>query len=118
MDSLDRQIAQLEAQLKLLKSARAAMKKMEDIPRGEPSPATRFYMVRPITAAQEVLRDRGKPIPEEELRQILMDGGIAIGKKRGVHNVNVGLRISIDIGELTCTGRDKLIGLPEWSKKK
>lgn len=121
MDSrevLEREIEQLEAQLKPRKAALAALKKLEAVPQGESSPATRFFNMRPLVAAVEVLQERGRPMPKVELRQILLDGGIAIGKKRAVHNVDVGLRLSVEMGKLTSTGKEEMIGLPEWSKKR
>jgi hypothetical protein len=118
MDDLDRQIERMEAQLKLLKSLRAGHKKLVDMPQGESSPATRFYNMRPLIAVRQILTERGKPIPLDELRQILIEGGITIGKKRGVHNINKGIEISVGIDELTSTGKNELIGLPEWQKKK
>jgi hypothetical protein len=120
LDDLDRQIERVEAQLKLLKSARAAHKKLVDMPQGEDSPSIRFYNMRPLIAARQILTEHEKPMLLDELRQILIDGGITIGKKRGVHNINKGIEISVGINELTSTGtgKNEKIGLPEWSKKR
>lgn len=118
LDKCERQIEQLENQLKHLKSVRVSLKKVLEAPPAESSPANRFQSQRPLIATKQVLTERGEPIPLAELRQILLDGGIAIGKKRGVHNVNKSIEISVGIGELTSTGKDQKIGLPEWSKKR
>jgi hypothetical protein len=57
-------------------------------------------------------------MPKAVLAKMLMDGGIAIGKSRKGTNVEEGILRSIQSGSLTISGRDELIGLPEWSKKK
>jgi hypothetical protein len=80
LESIERQIQELEAQLILLKSARSTLKKLENIPQGEKTPATRFHNVRPVLAARELLEEHGEPIPKAELRQLLLNGGITIGK--------------------------------------
>jgi hypothetical protein len=52
------------------------------------------------------------------LRKMLMDGGISIGKKRKGTNVDMGIQTALKVGSLTVTGKDELLGLPEWTKNK
>jgi hypothetical protein len=111
---LEREIAQLEAQLEPRKRALAALIKLEAITNHIPdTPATRYFNVRPIDAIQEVLKAHGKPMPLGDLVKTLLDGGIAIGKKRAVVNVEVSIRLNVKSGNLT-QSKGNLIGLPEW----
>jgi hypothetical protein len=117
-EALELEIRQLEAQLKPRKAALAALKRLEIVPQGGPSHTTRFSSMRPLDAIRDVLKERSKPIPKTELRQMLLDGGITIGKKRKMFNVDVGLRLAVKGGALTTTGEEELIGLPEWARRK
>jgi hypothetical protein len=81
------------------------------------TPATRFANKRPLIAIQGILTEHGKPIPKVDLCKILIDGGITIGKKRAIVNIEEGLRRAINAGSLICTGKEELIGLPKWVKK-
>jgi hypothetical protein len=115
---LEREIAALEAELKPRKAALAQLRRLRNRPSNGGDPTTRFFNVRPLLAARQVLAERGKPIPLDELKQILIDGGIMVGKKRGIHNINKSIEISVGINELTDSGTHHLIGLPEWKKPK
>lgn len=67
---------------------------------------------RPVLIARQILRDRGEKIPEDELKKILIEGGITLDKRKG--SVDVGFRVAIKAGGLTIEGTNKLVGLPEW----
>jgi hypothetical protein len=67
---------------------------------------------RPVLVARQILRERGEKIPEDELKNILIEGGITLNKRKG--SVDVGFRIAIKAGTLTVEGTNKLVGLPEW----
>jgi hypothetical protein len=49
---------------------------------------------------------------------MLMDGGIAIGKARKGTNVEMGIVRALEAGSITVTGKDEMVGLPEWTKKR
>lgn len=120
-DVLKMEIERLEGQLKPLKEALASLDRLaaieaaRNIPEG---PDTKYAGVRPLIAIQSVLKEYGKPMRKAELKEILMNGGISYGKKRAGTNVDMGIRVAVEAGSLTITGRDELIGLPEWSKKR
>jgi ribosomal protein L29 len=118
-ETLELEIEQLKAQLKPRKAALAALNRFEALSEGlADSPATRFYNVRPLVAIRTVLEEHGNPMPKVDLQKILMDGGVAIGKKRAASNVEVGIRIALKVGSLTVAGKEELLGLPEWNTKK
>jgi hypothetical protein len=75
----------------------------------------RFYKVRPQIAIQLVLREKG-PQTQECLLKELSDGGIAIGKKRGLNNPRISIEKTLRTGALKKVG--DFIGLPEWSDEK
>lgn len=76
-------------------------------------PAMRFYKARPFYAMRAILSEKGAQT-QEELMKILGDGGIAIGKKRGIHNTRISLEKTLRTGALKKVG--DLIGLPEWDE--
>jgi hypothetical protein len=53
---------------------------------------------------------------EENLMKQLQDGGIAIGKKRGMHNTRIAIERTLKTGALEKVGN--LIGMPEWPDEK
>jgi hypothetical protein len=114
---LDAQIQQIQGRLVLLKRARASLQQAEVMKTLVPSEETRFYNVRPLVAIRQVLTDRGIAVHEEELVQILLDGGIAINKKRARYNIEVSLRQTVKLGSLT-RSKDGMIDLPERRQKK
>lgn len=75
----------------------------------------RFYKARPSTAAKMILREKG-PRTLDQLMRELEAGGIAIGKKRKMHNVRIAFERTIKTKALKKVG--DLIGLPEWSDEK
>jgi hypothetical protein len=81
-------------------------------------PETKYANVRPLLAIQSILNEHGKAIPKAEIIALLMKGGITYGKKRAGTNVEMGIARSVRAGSLTMTGKDELIGLPEWKSKK
>jgi hypothetical protein len=116
---LERKIESLKKQLSQYKVALAALNKAEGVEvREAGTPATRFLGMRPLHTIRDVLNQHGKPMPKAELRQALLDGGIAIGKKRAAYNVDVSIKVSVKTAALISTGKDELISLPEWAKKK
>lgn len=117
-DVIRAEIERLDAQLKSLKQALAALDHLaafKDLPA---TPETRYAGVRPLIAIQGILKEHGKPMPKAVLKKMLLDGGIAIGRKRAGVNVDMGIRVALEAGSLTVTSKDDLVGLPEWSKKK
>jgi hypothetical protein len=117
-EGLRKLIEELEEQLRPLKKTLATLDRLaatRDIPLSEES---KYAGQRPVNVARDILKERGEKIPEDELKKILVDGGITAGKKRGLHNVNVGFRIAYKAGTLTVEGKNKLVGLPEWTKKR
>ena len=86
---LQAEIEMLAQQIKARKRALIALE-VADLPVGV---NRRFFGVRPLIAMRTVFQEIGPRIPREEMERILMEGGIAIGRKRGYHNV----RISIDL---------------------
>lgn len=75
----------------------------------------RFYQARPSLAVKMILRENG-PKTQESLMDELKAGGIAIGKKRGMHNTRIAIERTLKTGALKKVG--DLIGLPEWSDEK
>lgn len=132
--SLDEEIAQVEKKLRLLKAARENLKQSQAISLAESmsranSPETRFFDMRPLDAIRLVLAEHGKPMIKSELKKILIDGGIAIGKKRAQHNVDLSIKVNVEKKNLTRSGKGKYpddkdigekeeIGLPQSVKKK
>jgi hypothetical protein len=78
-------------------------------------PAMRFYQARPQTAVNTLLREKG-PQTQEQLMKELHAGGIAVGRKRGMHNTRISIEKTLKTGALKQVGN--LIGLPEWSDEK
>jgi hypothetical protein len=78
-------------------------------------PAMRFYRARHSSAAKMILHEKG-PQPQDKIMEELQAGGIAIGKKRGMHNVRIAIERTLKTGALKQV-RD-LIGLPQWSDEK
>ena len=119
-DVLKLEIERLEGQLRPLKEAYAelnrlaAVEAMRDVPEG---PDTKYANMRPLIAIQSILKEHGKPMRKAELAKLLEEGGISYGKKRAGVNVEMGIRVAVGAGSLTMTGKDELIGLPEWKKK-
>jgi len=75
----------------------------------------RFYQARPSSAIKVVLRERG-PQTQDQLMEALRAGGIALGRKRGLHNTRIAIEKTLKTGALKKVG--KLIGLPDWSDEK
>jgi hypothetical protein len=75
----------------------------------------RFYQARPSSAIKMLLHENG-PKTQESLMGELESGGIAIGKKRGMHNTRIAIERTLKTGALKKVG--DLIGLPEWSDEK
>lgn len=126
---LDEEIAQLEKQLRLTKAARDNLKQSQAISLSASmsranSPETRFFDMRPIDAMRVVLNGHGKPMKKGDLKKTLLDGGIAIGKARAEHNVDLSIKLNARKNDLTRSGKGKdiadteMIGLPEWVKKR
>jgi hypothetical protein len=78
-------------------------------------PEMRFYQARPQTCIVTLLRERG-PQTHEQLMKDLQAGGIAIGKKRGMHNPRISIERTLKTGALKKVGN--LIGMPEWPDEK
>lgn len=78
-------------------------------------PAMRFYQARPSSAIKIVLREKG-PQTQDQLMKELSDGGIALGRKRGLHNTRIAIEKTLKTGALKKVG--DLIGLPDWSDEK
>lgn len=76
-------------------------------------PAMRFYQSRPYYAMKTVLSENGAQT-QEQLMKALSEGGIAIGKKRAMHNTRISLEKTLRTGALKKVG--DLIGLPEWDE--
>jgi hypothetical protein len=74
-------------------------------------PAMRFYQTRPYNAMKIILSENGAQT-QEQLMKALNEGGIAIGKKRGLHNTRISLEKTLKTGALKKVG--EFIGLPEW----
>jgi hypothetical protein len=77
--------------------------------------AMRFFNARPQTAINVLLREKG-PQTQGQLTAELQAGGIAVGKKRGMHNTRISIEKTLKTGALKQVGN--LIGLPEWSDEK
>lgn len=73
--------------------------------------AMRFYRARPSNAVKSILRTKGVQT-QEQLMKELEAGGIAVGKKRGMHNTRIALEKTMKTGALKKVG--DMIGLPEW----
>ncbi len=78
-------------------------------------PAMRFFNARPQIAIEALLREKG-PQTQEKLMNELQAGGIAVGRKRGMHNTRISIEKTLKTGALKKVG--DLIGLPEWSDEK
>jgi hypothetical protein len=78
-------------------------------------PAMRFYQARPSSAVKMILREKGPQTPENLMKE-LQAGGIAIGRKRGMHNTRIAMERTLKTGALKQVGN--LIGLPDWSEEK
>lgn len=92
-EALDGEILELQKKLRARIEARKALDRHD--PKSGPGLSGRFTGMRPLNAIRKVLAEHGSSMPEKELTQILIDGGITAGRKRAAHNI----RISIDVSE-------------------
>lgn len=113
---LEQEIKYFEEQLKPRKAALKALIELETMSGLPVSPETRYVGARPLDAMREILTARGKPMPREELKRMLIAGGLTYGKKRPERNIDVSLKVNIKTGNLTHSAKDDMIGLPEWKK--
>lgn len=68
---------------------------------GSGDPSMRFYGKRPLDAIRALYAEPGqKPLTQEELTKKLLEGGIAIGKKRKHHNVRISIETNLENGNL------------------
>ena len=91
------QIKELEIKLAeartMLQSVQATKRKMGDA-------SMRFFDWRPVDAARVVLEEHGKKMKRSKLIDILVAGGISVGKKRPMVNIRRSFETNIELGNL------------------
>lgn len=93
---LERLIKVKEDELRALKTALRALEQNEI----KSKSSGRFIDMRPFDAVLILLSENSGRMKRPELEQALMDGGIAVGKKRGHHNVRISIDTNLKLGNL------------------
>lgn len=96
-------LGQIEGLEQQLAEARALLHAVRVSKRDSGDPKMRFFDLRPIDAAREVLKERGKVKPSE-LIEILIAGGVIYGTDRGPLNISVSFERNIANGNLIVDG--------------
>jgi hypothetical protein len=96
-------LGQIEGLEQRLADARAMLKAVRESKRDSGDPKMRFFGRRPIDAAREVLKERGR-MKQSELIEILIAGGVIYGTDRGPLNISVSFEKNIDNGNLSVDG--------------
>lgn len=96
IEELDKQIAGLKSNLHAL---RLDKQKLGD-------PKLRFFNRMPVDAARKIIKENGGKIKRGRLVDIMVAGGVAVGKKRYLKNIEISLDLNIGNGNLIQTGDD------------
>jgi hypothetical protein len=112
------EIAELSVELRSRQAALQAFRRVRGSTALEATgnPGTRYVDKRPLVAITEILQERGHGMKQEDLIQAVVDGGGALGKKRGHHNIRISIEISFRIGKLRQVGDS--IGMPDWGDER
>ncbi len=94
---LEREIAELEAQIRIRRSALHALQSGQS---KEGDPKLRFYDWRPLDAVLLLIDENGGQIERTRAEDLLLEGGLATGKKRGRHNIRISFDTNLAIGNL------------------
>lgn len=94
VESLERELQSAE---KMLHSIRLTKKQ-------DGKPEYRFYNVRPGNAAVILLTERGRKMKKQELADLIIAGGYALGVKKPVSNIRIGFEESVASGKLVEDG--------------
>lgn len=73
-------------------------------PSREVEPDKRFQGRSPIQAIRILLGEAGGKMKRAALMSSLMQGGAALGKKRGEHNLRISIEVNISNGNLVASG--------------
>jgi hypothetical protein len=112
--SIREQILALEKQIEARQAALRTLQKSE----GESgSPHLRFYMMRPIDAIRLLLVEHGGKMKREDAYKELLQGGIALDRKRRGANVRISFDKNVALGNLIALP-DDYIALPPESPSK
>lgn len=79
---------------------RAMLQFIQATKRKQGDATMRFYNWRPVDAARVVLEDHGKKMDRSKLIEILVAGGISVGKKRPMVNIRRSFETNIELGNL------------------
>jgi hypothetical protein len=90
-------IAEAEQRLKSYKEALKVLNRSQ-LPKG--TPTTRFYGWRPLKAFKQLIEEHGGRMERQALLDAAMAGGIAIDRKRSIHNVRISLLKCLEIESL------------------
>jgi len=64
----------------------------------------RFYDMRPLNVARDILSKHNGRIERAKMLEIMVAGGITCGKKRGQHNLRISLDTNVKNGNLIQKG--------------
>jgi hypothetical protein len=95
------QIEELEKQIAGLKSNLHALR-LDKQKLGDPK--LRFFNRKPVDAVRKIIEEKGGKIRRSELVDIMVAGGITVGKKRDLKNIRISLDLNIELGNLIQTG--------------
>jgi hypothetical protein len=96
-------LGKIEGLEQRLVEARAMLQAVRESKRDSGDPKMRFFDRRPIDAAREILKERGK-MKQSELIEILIAGGVIYGTDRGPLNLSVSFEKNIANGNLIVDG--------------
>jgi hypothetical protein len=96
-------LGQIEGLEQRLVEARAMLQAVRESKRDSGDPKMRFFDRRPIDAAREILKERGK-MKQAELKEILIAGGAIHGTGRGPLNIDTPFEKNIANGNLIVGG--------------
>lgn len=101
-------IAALEAEIKKLNSdlaeERMMLQSIQSTKSKIGNATMRFYNWRPVDAARVILEESGIKLKLSDLIEILIAGGISVGKKRPMVNIRRSFETNIKLGNLIQDG--------------
>jgi len=95
------QIEELEKQIAGLKSNLHALR-LDKQKLGDPK--LRFFNRMPVDAVRKIIEDKGGKIRRSELVDIMVAGGVTVGKKNDMKNIWISIDLNVKNGNLIQTG--------------
>ena len=117
--TLKQQLKQLRDTITGVRSALRQLEREERIGKQEALRTVhRFYNMPPRDAVGIVIDEHGGSIHVEALRQAMLDGGIALERKRAHHNVRIGIERLIISKRLAIDEAGMITKGPDFEKKR